>query len=508
MKITSLTLAALASSAYAATESCPSGIELIKCSEPRVPGSGACQWKWKWKEDHNRRKLASLKLLRERYGERLQRELDNGLLQELPDYDGQGWTIVIEFDRPVPQGIFQAHHGRYLSSNADGSAIAFASNADNRHSLNVRDNVLRPWFEIAFTFDDDEATFEFSKVTILEGEYANVQCLFDQGYNDAAIPQIAAKNNDFDPFANPTGESASMMALASQITTLVNHQDGSYVIAPTYNGIKPFEMGGHYMDKIYNQGPKCENGVANWKGRCYDVVDTCQDCNDGFSKEQDLCLADGTTCDCAESKVGIPADWANTYTECGTDENCSNCQDVYYVEGACPVDVETPGHAWPVGCEHFDDSILTTCDVMKQYPVTVKEAEFEYDEWSFNRIHSNAFSNHPSIEYILLRENIMQYPLPNDMFANNAALDFVDMREMNITHVSTDLFKNTNIITKIYLHNNAISSIDSEAFNAEDNPDLSILKLEGNPIWTSKDDNNLPADQMASLLDERSIELY
>ena len=490
-----------------ASDACPTGIELQK---ERL-------WRWKWKEDYGKRKLASLKLKRERYGMYLNNKISKGELSGLPDYSN-GWTLVIEFDRPVTQGIFQVSHGRFLSSNMEGTAIAFTSHDDNRLSVTDRQEVLRPWFELTFLFDEDEPTFDFTKVSILEGEFANVQCMFtndaNNGYASAGIVE-ASTGSIFDPFNN-MGDSASMMAIANQVINIVNHQDSDSIFLPNYGGVKPFEMGGHYMDQIYNQGPKCDNGVADWKSRCYDVIDTCADgqCDSQYSKDDalDQCLYDDNVntdaCNC-NSKSNREVDMS-VWKECGNGPSCSSCDEVYYVPSAnaCPVDEETIGHIWGADCNDMDDTLLTVCDMRPAFNSGTKEIELEADDpWTFNRVHSNAFTEHLDVEYLLMEDNLLVQDLPSDVFALNTKLDFVDLENMNLNHIDEDLFKNNDLLEKVYLHNNNIETIDEQVFNVADNPVLSIVKLANNPIWRSEADNDLPQSQKDDLFDvARNIE--
>ena len=446
------------------------------------PEGIAVPYKFRWKEAYSGRKIATFKVVRPKMDDRVANKVANNEMQQ-PDYVNNGWTIVIKYDSQVPTGYFTLNHGRYLSTNQDGSMIAFASHEDNRGILDT----LVHWFEIAYTFPGNDApNFMATEIRVIEGEFANMQCLTDSALG--AGYTVAGKMVN---------------------GRMVAHNDESTDISVQWNGHIPFEYGNWYTRTMYQAEPECANGNSDWQGSCYDVMDSCVSCDVGYDLIGGECVEENNdACNC-NSKPNRDADMS-AWKECGNGPSCTSCDEVYYVPStnACPVDEATIGHIWGADCSDMDDTLLTVCDMRPAFSSGTKEIELEAgDPWTFNRVHSNAFTEHLEVEYLLMEDNSLVQDLPSDVFALNTKLDFVDLENMNLNHIDEDLFKNNDLLEKVYLHNNNIETIDEQVFNIAYNPVLSIVKLANNPIWRSEADNDLPQSQKDDLFEvARNIE--
>jgi len=247
----------------------------VLSSEP-CPAGHSTRFKWQWKENYAQKKIGSFKLKRRNLENEVEKKANKGVM-DLPDYLTNGWTIILNFDKPIAHGNFHLNVGYDLSTNMAGNAIAFHSHPWNKELLEKKRN----WFEIIFDFDQDHEDFDLTSVEVLEGEFANVQCRFgDDGFDSLGV------------IDSNTGE-------------IVSHIDADTVITPVYNGVVPYVCDGG------NNGPTecpCDNGTGETLDDCSSAV--CIDCDDGFDLiNSEFCQDSAITA--AQDEVEARLDAAN-----------------------------------------------------------------------------------------------------------------------------------------------------------------------------------------------------
>ena len=256
----SLTLAATLGLSLASFDPCPQG--------------ESTRFKWQWKENYARKKIGSFKLKRRNLENEVTKKANKGTIS-MPDYINNGWTIILNFDKPVSHGHFHLNQGYDLSTNMAGNAIAFHSHPWNKELLEQKRN----WFEILFDFEDDHEDFDLISVEVLEGEYANVQCRFG--------------DDDFDVLG----------VMDSVSGNIVSHLDALTTITPVYNGVLPYTCEG---SQVSLTECTCDNGTGETLADCINAV--CIACDDGY----DLIDSDPANAFCQDNSITAAQDEVNS----------------------------------------------------------------------------------------------------------------------------------------------------------------------------------------------------
>ena len=256
------------------TENCP-----LAVSSP---------FKFRWKENYARKKIASYKPVRSKLLKKLQK------LGQVPDFANNGWTMLLKFDNPVSHGTFDLNFGYGLSTNKEGSMIAFHSHEWNKDLL-----INSPhWFEAVFDFpDSDGPAFNIIGIDILEGEYSNVQCLFDA--------------NDFTNLGMTSDDGQNV----------VNHLNDAETITEIWNGVVPKSSAYSCSAQEQYRGATecaCENGTGDTLLTC--SGNDCIACSDGYDVDNGICV---TECPCTNGVTG------QFLSDC-TGVVCSSCDSVDY----------------------------------------------------------------------------------------------------------------------------------------------------------------------------------
>ena len=323
----------------------------------------SAKYNFKWNEKNNKRMVGEISLNKIDIAKSFARQSGqkNGVLQEMME---KGWTLAIFFNKPIKQGHFQTYYGQGLSSDKEGSFIAFHSYEMNKNmgDANNRDgNGSNLFYNLTFALfaekhfydsseslynneevkaglfdlEDDSISIKSIKMTI--GEYDNIQCVTDR---DRSV----SGRNPADPFESAgryqhiqTGDGYyihdKVMVKDYDNQNVVNNTSlDQMIFEPEYNGIVPFELGGFNNDIFRPNKPFCANGKGAWTNQCSTREDReiCTDCDQGYYLDTftNKCQPKMIYCNCPNGQ--------GHYTREGTCEGmkesrglCDYCNDGY-----------------------------------------------------------------------------------------------------------------------------------------------------------------------------------